>query len=147
MAGEENTRVKIDAPQKVHYVTDYRISIGDINYGNHLANDAVLRIAHEIRLRFLESEGWTEMDVAGAQLIMADAAIQFKRQAHRGDVLQCEVTVTAISKMGFTLVTRFVDQKTKEDVAILRNGMVFFDYAKGKVMLAPEAFKSRFTFE
>ena len=48
------SRVKIELPNAWHYQTQITVQIGDINYGNHLSNDAYLRLAHEARLRFLK---------------------------------------------------------------------------------------------
>ena len=65
------SRIKIDLPQEWHFQTSITVQIGDINYGNHLSNDAYLRLAHEARLRFLKHHGYTEMNIDGAGLIMA----------------------------------------------------------------------------
>ena len=93
------SRVQIKLPETFVFHTDIAVQIGDINYGNHLANDAVLRLCHEARLRFLHALGFSEMDVAGVGLIMADAAI-----------------------------------------ACVKNGMVFFDYARQSIANTPPAF-------
>jgi hypothetical protein len=45
----------------------------DINYGGHLGNDAVLSLVHEARVRFLKQQGYTENNIEGAGIIMADA--------------------------------------------------------------------------
>ncbi|MCO6507159.1 MAG: thioesterase family protein [Snodgrassella sp.] len=75
------SRLHIQQPELWHFRTEITVQIGDINYGNHLANDAVLRVCHEARLRLLTSMGYSEMDVEGSSLIMLDAAIEYKRLA------------------------------------------------------------------
>ena len=88
------SRVKIELPNAWHYQTQITVQIGDINYGNHLSNDAYLRLAHEARLRFLKHFNYSEMDIESAGLIMADAAIQFKNQAFHSDVLNISLFKT-----------------------------------------------------
>ena len=64
------------------------MQIGDLNYGNHLSNDAVLRMVHEARIRWLAEHGYSEFDIGGCGLIMTGAAIQYRAQAMHGDQLQ-----------------------------------------------------------
>ena len=52
------SRVQIKLPETFVFHTDIAVQIGDINYGNHLANDAMLRLCHEARLRFLRRLGF-----------------------------------------------------------------------------------------
>ena len=122
------SRVKIELPNAWHYQTQITVQIGDINYGNHLSNDAYLRLAHEARLRFLKHFNYSEMDIEGAGLIMADAAIQFKNQAFHGDVLNISIAVTDIGRAGFTLIYLFERVSDGLQIGRIKNGMVFYDY-------------------
>lgn len=133
------SRIAIDLPDTFLFSTALAVRIGDINYGNHLGNDAVLTLAHEARLQFLQSLGFSEMNVGGAGLIMADAAIQFKAQAFYGDVLTCRVGIGSVSSAGFALITQMLNQHGVE-VARLKNGMVFFDYSAQKITAVPALF-------
>lgn len=137
-------RIKIDIPKTIHFTTELTAQIGDINYGNHVSNDAFLRMAHEARLRFLTHFSYSEMDIEGAGLIMADAAIQFLSQAFYADVLTVHVSVTDIGRAGFTLVSIFEHAADQKTVARIQNGMVFFDYEAQTVTATPEAFKNLF---
>lgn len=139
------SRVKIDLPDTWHFQTDMTVCIGDINYGNHLSNDAVLRLAHEARMRFLQNFGYSEMNIDGAGLIMADAAIQFKNQAFYGDVLCVHVAVTEIGRAGFTLIYLFERLSDGAQIARVKNGMVFYDYEQQGVANTPPAFHTTFT--
>ena len=139
------SRVKIDLPNAWHYQTQITVQIGDINYGNHLSNDAFLRLAHEARLRFLKHFGYSEMDIAGVGLIMADAAIQFKNQAFHGDVLNISIAVTDIGRAGFTLIYLFERTSDGQQIGRIKNGMVFYDYQQQCVPNTPVAFSTAFT--
>ena len=90
----------------VLFQTTLRVQVGDVNYGGHLANDAVLRLCHEVRMRWLAGLGWSETDAGGAGLIMADAAVQYLAQGFYGDELSAEMGVEDIGKGGFALLFR-----------------------------------------
>ena len=138
------SRIKIDLPQEWHFQTSITVQIGDINYGNHLSNDAYLRLAHEARLRFLKHHGYTEMNIDGAGLIMADAAIQFKNQAFHGDELNIRVAVTDIGRAGFTLIYLFERVSDGLQIGRIKNGMVFYDYQQQCVANTPATFSAAF---
>jgi len=134
-------RVKIEIPDKFIFKTEIPIRISDINYGGHLGNDAVLSIAHEARLRFLKHNGFTELDVEGAGIIMTDAAVQYKAEAFHGDVLKVEIGVTDITRSGSDFVYRFENTLNGKIIAVVKTGIVFYDYKNKKVVSVPETFK------
>lgn len=88
------------------FQTALTVQVGDVNYGGHLANDAVLRLCHEVRMRWLTALGWSEMDAGGAGLIMADAAVQYLAQGHHGDELSVEMGAAGMAGVGFSLLYR-----------------------------------------
>lgn len=47
-------RIKIDLPKNFIFNTSLPVRIDDLNYGRHLANDRVLALAHEGRIRFFQ---------------------------------------------------------------------------------------------
>ena len=138
------SRIKIDLPETWHFDTTLTVQISDINYGNHVSNDAFLRLAHEARLRFLKHFGYTEMDIDGVGLIMADAAIKFVNQSFHADVLKVRISVCDIGRAGFTLIYLFEREFDAVQIARVQNGMVFYDYKQQCVAATPASFKERF---
>ena len=138
-------RVKIELPEKFIYKTEIPIRINDINYGGHLGNDAVLSIAHEARLRFLKQHNFTELNAGGAGIIMVDAAVQYKAEGFYGDILMVEIAVTDITGVGCDFVYRCTNKNTGTVIAIVKTGIVLFDYDKKKVVSVPEKFISVLT--
>ena len=134
-------KVKIALPEKFIFKTEIPIRISDINYGGHLGNDAVLSVAHEARLRFLKHNGFTELDIDGAGIIMVDAAVQYKSEGHYGDVLTVEVAVNDFTSVGCDIVYKMSNNKTGKIVAIVKTGIVFYDYENKKVKPVPGKFK------
>ena len=135
-------RVNIDFPgTQPLYVTSVPVRIGDVNYGGHLANDAVLSLAHEARMQALASAGFTELGCGGAGLIMADAAIAYKAEAFYGDVINISVFVEELSTRSFSLL--YLLRTTRDgltlDVAHVKTGMVSLDYSTRKIVAIPPA--------
>lgn len=139
------TRVKIDLPEVFVFTTDIPVRITDLNYGNHLANDAILALFHEARVRFLANYGWSEKDVAGEAIIMADCAIRYRGEGFYGDVLQIEVAVTEFTRKGCDLVYRVTEKSTRRAIADAKTGIVFYDYDRQKPVSVPEPFRQQFT--
>jgi acyl-CoA thioester hydrolase len=77
--------------------------------------------------------------VEGSGLIMMDAGVQYKAEAFLGDELKIEIGINDITKLGFDLVYRFTN-KNNQLVAMVKTGMVFFDYSERRVQGVPKAF-------
>ena len=138
-------RVKLDLPERFAFSTELEIRIGDINYGRHLGNDAVLAFAHEARLRFLKQHGFSEADVDGVGMIMLDAVIVYKSQAFHGEVLKIEVAAADLGPCGCDFLYRMTDQATGREIARVKTGLAFFDYAKNRIAKMPERFRRAMT--
>jgi acyl-CoA thioesterase FadM len=136
-------RIKIDFPAVVMFSTTLPVRITDINYGGHLGNDAILSMVHEARLQFLASLGFSEMDIAGSAIIMADAAIVFKSESFYGDTLRIEISVDEFTGIGCDIYYRITNMKTGRIAALVKTGIVFFNYASRKIMAVPDAFTQK----
>lgn len=138
-------RIKITLPLQFTFSTTIPIRITDVNYGGHVGNDAILSIIHEARLQFLHSLGYTEMDVEGAGIIMADVAIEFKAEAFYGDVMQVWVAADDFTRVSFDLLYKLEKQTADKNptIAIAKTGMVCFDYNSKKVTALPARAKEK----
>lgn len=128
-------RIKLTLPPLFSFSVHIPIRITDVNYGGHVGNDAILSIIHEARLQFLQALGYSEMDIEGVGLIMADVAIEFKAEAFYGDVIEVSIAANDFNRVGFDLIYKL--EKKQENkivtVAIAKTGMVCFDYSLKKV--------------
>jgi acyl-CoA thioester hydrolase len=136
-------RIKLTLPSTFSFSTLIPVRITDLNYGNHVGNDAVLSLIHEARMQYLVSKGYTELELAGVGLIMSDAAIEFKAEAFYGDVLKAYVTAGDFSKVGFDLYYKLVKGEEETIVAVAKTGMICFDYQKRSVTAVPKEAVSR----
>lgn len=131
-------RVKLSLPTSFTFFARVQVRITDVNYGNHLGNDALLSLIHEARMQYLASVGFTEMDVAGVSLIMSDAAIEFKAEAFYSDVLKIYVAVADFTRVGFDLYYKLVKENGELIVATAKTGMICFDYVARKITAVPQ---------
>ncbi len=137
-------RVKLILPKEFIYTVDIRVRISDINYGNHLGNDAVLSLVHDARLQCLEAHGFSELDIGGRGLMLTDAVIVYKSQGFYGDVLTISVAVADFNKYGCDIFYKVDHQSTGREIARAKTGIVFFDYAEQKISKVPDVFTAVF---
>jgi acyl-CoA thioester hydrolase len=137
-------RVKLELPEQFVFSTTITVCIDDINYGNHLSNDAYLKYMHEARMRFFQHWDYTEMNLAGTSVIMGDVVIVFKAECFYGDELNIAVTAGEFSKKSFDLYYKFTNAKTGVLVCEAKTGMVCFDYTTRKTADVPSTFKQLF---
>jgi acyl-CoA thioesterase FadM len=135
------SRIKIELPEKVLGVFDIPVRISDINYGNHLGNDALVSILHEARVQWLRSLNFTELNIDGVGLIMSELAVQFKSEIFYGDTISITILADKPSPVGFDL---YYSLRNRENilVALAKTGMICFDYEKKKVAAIPGYFKT-----
>jgi len=136
-------RIVIDLPERFAFSTELTVYLSHINYGNHLDNALLLTLVSETRLRFLKSLGYTELDVEGVGIIVADAAVQYKSEAFHGEVLVAAMTPVDFNKYGCDLVWRLSEKDSGREVARGKTGIVFFDYTSRKMAPVPAAFRQR----
>jgi acyl-CoA thioester hydrolase len=130
-------RVKIPFPDRSPLaVFHIPVRIGDINYGGHVGNDAVLSILHEARMQWLASAGYTEMETGGHGLIMADVMISYRGESFYGDVLRVALFADSITSKSFDLLYRLETSRDGGEILIAeaKTGMIAFDYNSRKII-------------
>ncbi len=133
------SRIKIEIPQQFTFSTAIPIRITDLNYGGHVGNDALLSIIHEARIQYLHHHGYTEINFAGAGLIMADVGIEFKNEVFYGDTITIAIAATNFGRVSFDIYYKLEKEKEGNsiNVAFAKTGMVCFDYSLKKITGIP----------
>ena len=126
-------RIKLDEPQKYIFSTFIKIRVSDLNYGNHLSNDRLLSFAHQARVEWLDSLGFSEMNFGGNGIIMTDAAVIYKSEGHLNDELKIELGIADLSRSGFDIYYKIVNQRNNKELAMVKTGILSFDYSHKKV--------------
>lgn len=137
-------RTKIELPSEFIFSTKIDLRISDINYGGHLGHDTVLTLSHEARVRLLSEHGYSEIDIEGAGLIMADVAVVYKSETFYGDTVVIKIGTGDHSKRSFEFIYLLENQNTGNEIARVKTGIVFFDYSERKSVPMPDGFKRIF---
>jgi len=137
-------RIKIEAPEKEMASFHIPVRITDINYGNHLGNDAFVSIIHEARMQWLHQYGYTELNIEGTGLIMSDLAVEFKSESFYGDVVEVKIGAGEISRAGFELYYQLFAGRNNDRILLAnaKTGMISYDYDAKKVVAIPERLRS-----
>ena len=133
-------RMTIELPPAFYFSTDIRLRITDINYGGHVGNDTILSLIHEARMQFLNSLGYTEMNCGEIALIMADAAVEFKKELFYGNVVTISIAAISLSKISIELFYKMQKQEKGKIVLVAKakTTMIGYDYTAKKVASFPK---------
>lgn len=136
-------RVKLDIPENYVATITIPVRISDINYGNHVGNDAFVTIIQEARTQWLYSHDYTELDIEGTGLIQADLALEYKSEAYYGDTIEIYLSIVEISRVSFEIYYKLITKRKSitNVLALAKTGMVCYDYTNKKVMPVPEKLK------
>lgn len=140
-------RIKVLLPEFFSFSAIIPVRITDLNYGNHVGNDTVLSLIHEARVQYLAQLGYTEMNVDGVGLIMADTAIEYKKEIFFPADLRVSVAAGEFTRIGFDLfyAIEIVGKDGNTIAVAAKTGMVCYDYALRKVTAIPESAKEKMT--
>jgi acyl-CoA thioesterase FadM len=130
------SRIRIELPDHFSFSINIPIRITDLNYGGHVGNDSFLSIIHEARVAFLQSKGYTEMNLEGIGIIMSDVGIQFKSELFYGDSVTAFVKAGHFSAAGFDLYYKLLNDDKL--VAVAKTGMVCYNYDAKKPVRLPQ---------
>jgi acyl-CoA thioester hydrolase len=136
-------RIQIDLPERFAFSTEITLYLGHMNYAGHLDNALLLAVVSEARLRFFKSLGYTELDVEGLGIVVADVAVQYRSEAFHGEVMVVRMTASDFGSKGCDLLWCLAEKSTQREVARGKTGIVFFDYSARKVASVPENFRTR----
>lgn len=140
------SRVKLKFPNdNPLYIATIPVRIGDINYGGHVGNDAVLSLIHEARMLWLASHGYDELNAGGNSLIMADVMIAYKGEGFYGDILTVKIWSDEVTDRSFDLLYHISTQRDgqQKDIAHAKTGMICFDYTSRKIALLKNELRTR----
>lgn len=133
-------RIKVQINGKPLGTVQVDVRITDLNYGNHVGNDAMVGIIHEARMQWLAMHGFTELDMAGTSLIMAGLSVEFVNESFYRNRLTIHLSAGMITSAGFELYydVRCLRDGVEQIICRARTDMVCFDYVNRKVKALPE---------
>jgi YbgC/YbaW family acyl-CoA thioester hydrolase len=123
------------------FTIPYSVRISDINYGNHVANSAVLNFFQDARIQYLHHLGdFSELDIGGCGIILPEARVQYKAEMFHGDELTIGVRVTELGRSSLTMEYRI--ERDNEVTATGETKLIAFDYTLRKPRRLPSPFKA-----
>lgn len=132
---------KIKLIEQPLYSFQYRtvLKIRDINYGNHLSNDAVVGLIHEARIDMFSKIGCSERDLGDKTgIVIADLAVNYKNQGYLGDEIIIHLEIDEIGKKGFRIFYKI--ERGNDTIALAETGVVMYDYLAEKITVVPKIF-------
>ena len=136
-------RVEIELPERFPFAVELTVRVGDLNYGNHLGNDAVLGLIHEARRQYIRSLGTDEIGTDGSGFVVADSAVVYRAQAFYADRLRIEVAAGDFGSRSCAFFFRVSNAADGRVVAEARTGMVSFDFKAQKAVTIPPALRAK----
>ena len=126
--------------QSFVYQTVLSVKTTDINDGNHLAAIAIPPILQQVRMQFLKTHGYSEVNIAGIGWIMADLYVHYESESFLADQLLIRLGIETLTAHSAILVYHLHNQTQKKSMAIAKEKLIFFDYQKRKVAKTPTFF-------
>ncbi len=85
---------------------------------------------------------FSELAIEGKGLIMADLAIEFKKESFYNDVIEVKIAFENISRISFEIYYSLsvLREAVAVQIAKAKTGMVCYDYQKREVTSLPEKF-------
>lgn len=130
-------RIVFDLPPRFGFQTELQVYISHVNQGGHLDNAQLLSLVSEARVRFFQSLGYPEADVAGLSTVVGDIVAQYKSEAFHGETLRVDMAPADFNRYGFDLVFRMTEASAGREIARGKIGIVFIDQTDRKVAPIP----------
>lgn len=140
-------RIELNLPQHFPFITYIDVLIQHINAGRHLANEHLLALLNEARVRYMQSLPQAEHVKSRYSFINADLAIIYKSEARHGDTLAIAVAAQDFSRYGCDIVFRVNRVPDGALIAEAKMAMLNFDYSVGKLKAVDEDFARYFSAE
>lgn len=130
-------RVDIPLPDTFAFHTELDIYTGHINRGQHLANEALVSLLNEARLRFCAERARQHPELAQLNWINADLAVIYRSEARYGERLSISLACRDFGRYGCDFIYRVTAAGDARLIAVAKTAMLLFDYQAQKLQQAP----------
>jgi acyl-CoA thioester hydrolase len=133
-------RINLEERPAYAFKMDLSVRVTDLNYGAHLANNALVEILHEARVHLLHQLDCTEHNLGDGQtgIIMGDLVVNFKQEGFLFDKLTVKSHLDEISKRSFRIFYKVCKNDTV--LALAETGIIAFSYQQRRPAPLPQAF-------
>jgi acyl-CoA thioester hydrolase len=117
---------------------DLDVRVGDLNYGNHVGHQHYFLYFQEARMAYLKQLGYSETDIEGLSMVVAEASCRYKRELLHGDRIQVQCGIAEIKSKAFIF-----EYTITRDLTVCATGAttsLCLDPGSKRVASLPEAF-------
>ena len=117
------------------------VRVNDLNYRNHVSHQNFFSFFEQCRAAYLSQFGYSELDIGGYGMIMAEAGCKYRQALFLNDTLQVGCRVVELKSKSFTM-TYQIDRAG----VVCAEGFtvnICYDYGTQKTVRLPEEFISR----
>lgn len=133
-------RATLDFPEEmIVHRHSLSVRITDMNYGRHLAHDALVTLLAEARANALAALSFPEWDMGGYPSVVAELSVTFQREARFPDQLVIETAIPEPEGKALGVYHRILNPQG-ERVATARVTLLLIDMSTGKPVAVPDAF-------
>ena len=130
-------------PDQFEFTTQMQIRVGDLGYHGLLADEGLVRLLEEARVRYLQKVGYLEMDVDGTQLVCLASELRHQLRPGYGEVVRIEVSAGDFCEDSFVFLQRISLLDDGREVVRARLLYGAYDAASMKRAPVPESFRRR----
>ncbi len=84
---DEMARLNLEAIKDPIFSTTLELHVNYINAGGHMGHDSVVQLLQEVRERFFQSHGGSELDCEGLGVAIVNLAVEYLHEGMYGDKL------------------------------------------------------------
>jgi YbgC/YbaW family acyl-CoA thioester hydrolase len=114
------------------------VRVGDLNYGNHVGHEHYFLYFQEARLAYLKQLGYSESDIEGLGMVVAEASCRYKQELLLGDRIQVHCKITDIKTKAF--IFKYAITRGETVCATGATTNLYLDRSLKKVVSLPGAF-------
>ena len=139
-------RIKLNPLDHYPHIYETTIEVTELNYGNHLGNDAVVGILHRARVHFMNHLGFSERNLGDGKtgILLSDLVVNYKGEGFLFDMLIVESGIGELGTKGFRMFHRITTRQNRP-IALAETGIVAFNLHERKVVPVPDSFINRIT--
>ncbi|GLI57086.1 esterase [Propionigenium maris DSM 9537] len=125
------------------FVEEYKVTVGDINYGGHMGNERALVAFHQGRIAWLNSMGYSELNIGeGIGIIQRESKVEYLKEAFMGDILSVRIADVILKRSSFRIKYEIKNQR--DEVIIIGDTlMIAFDSQRKKIVSLPKEFREK----
>ena len=120
------------------FFIDLDVRVGDLNYGNHVGYHHYFLYFQEARMAYLKQFGYTESDIEGLGMVVADASCRYRQELLLGDRIRVHCRIPDIKAKLFVFEYTIFRGETVCATGTTTN--LCLDRSRKKVVSVPEVF-------